>query len=113
MDVVMHTVMQLLALALIAPGVAHAGDVWINTPAPLGRTLTWHDDSGRTVVGKPGADLHLQLWRWPDGMLHTTRPGTWLTFPHPDEAMTTYAPNGKYQSFQNRDGSTTLYAPTP
>jgi hypothetical protein len=111
MDAVMHTIMQLLALALLAPDVAHAGDAWINTPAPPGRTLTWHDDSGDTVVGKPGSDL--QLWRWPDGMLHTTKPGTWQTFPNLDQATTTYTPNGKYQSFQNRDGSITLYAPSP
>ena len=106
-----HYRMQLLALALIAPNVAHAGDAWINTPAPPGRTLTWHDGSGARVIGKPPTDL--QLWRWPDGMLHTTKPGAWQTFSHPDEATTTYVPNGEYQSLQNRDGSITLYAPSP
>jgi hypothetical protein len=111
MDMALHTVMQLLTLALIAPNVAHAGDAWINTPAPPGRTLSWHDGHGNTVVGKPGADL--QLWRWPDGSLHTKQPGTWQTFPNPDQPTTTYTPNGKYQSFQNRDGSITLYAPSP
>jgi hypothetical protein len=114
-ECVMHTVIQAviqaLALGLIAPSVAHAGDAWINTPALPGRTLTWQDDSGRTVVGKPGANL--QLWRWPDGTLHTSKPGTWLTLPRPDEATTSYIPNGKYQSFQNQNGSITLFAPSP
>ena len=107
----MHTAMQTLALALIVPNVAQAGDAWINTQAPPGRTLTWHDDFGDTVVGKPGAGL--QLWRWPDGMLHTRKPGTWETLPNGDQATTIYTPNGEYQSFPNRDGSRTLYAPSP
>src|SRR5690242_11712435 len=109
MGAVVQTVMQLLALALIAPAVAHAGDAWINTPIPPDRTLTWHRGSGETVTGKPPADL--QLWRWPDGALHTTRPGTWQTFPTPDEATITYVPSDKYQSFQNQNGSITLVAP--